>query len=120
VLLTPEEIRVLVTLERVLDESVEQDPSSRSLVGPIGAARLRVLSAMLLLVRFVPWLAPVGVVLMLVALPSSVALSAAGALLAAAGSSCWIQRSWLHHTASRRRLLDAFRRGVRDGRAPQE
>jgi hypothetical protein len=107
VMLTLDEVRAIKELERrmaKLDGACEVDAS------PEAPKRAGVRYRMLLLcvrwVRFAPWLVPLGVVVMLATMSSSIMVSALGALLAGAGVAASAHRVWLRvgRSIGRRRL----------------
>jgi hypothetical protein len=97
--LSAEEVRTLARLERALAEEAT-DPGGTG--GPgrgkrrrLSGLRTRFLMISLRWSRLGPWLVPVGIVLMLTALSSSVLLSALGVVLLALGATACIRRPWL-------------------------
>jgi hypothetical protein len=95
VLLTPAERRAVVQLERSYREpsSGSTAEDARASYGAVGA-RNRTLASALRWAPFAPWLLPVGVVLVGVALPFSVAVSALGATLVLGGLAACVARTW--------------------------
>ena len=109
VVLTHDELRAIVQLEASLarDELV----SSRTHAAGVDRAgfRYRALAVCVRWVRLAPWLIPVGLVLMLATMPSSMPASLCGALLAGVGLGCALPRIWLRARragARGRRRLD--------------
>ena len=88
VTLTRDELRSLARLEQVFSESP-------AITGVSPGLRVRVLAGCLRVVRLGPVLVPIGIVLMLATLSSSVLLSAVGAVLAASGFALWVRGPWL-------------------------
>jgi hypothetical protein len=103
--LSAEELRTLARLERALTE----EPTDRAGAGagtPVKRRRASGLRTRLLMVslrwtRLGPWLVPVGIVLMLAALASSVPLSALGVVLIALGVGACLRRPQLRGRVAR-------------------
>ena len=101
VILSPAEMRAL----RELEQSLVVTPSEEHGRAAAEAAwtptfRARALARVLGVGRYGPWLAPVGMVLMLATLGSSLLLSMTGALLVALGFAACLRRPWLRAPVS--------------------
>ena len=99
--LSRDELRSLAALEQAFAEP-------QRITGVSPGFRLHLLAICLAGARLGPALVPVGVVLMLATLSSSVFLSATGAAITALGSTLWLRAPW---TRVRARWSAITRRG---------
>src|SRR4051794_37419923 len=107
VVLTQAERRALADLEVALGESLiptASDTSAKPLATP--GWRCRAVAIFHRWLRWGPWLVPIGVVLMLWALASSLLASVVGAILIGLGLAACLQQPWLR----RRHTWLSFRR----------
>lgn len=97
VTLSMDELHTLAALEQLLAEPPVPGSGHGTPVRPRRTSWLRpmVLGACLRLAHLGPWLAPLGIVIMVVALPSSAVVSAVGAAVTGVGLAAFLQRPWL-------------------------
>jgi hypothetical protein len=107
VILSPEEVRALYRLEEALAEVPPEQPEPAAKVAWSPNLRSRILMRLLGLGRYRPWLVPIGMVLMLATIGSSLWLSMAGVAVMALGLAACLGRPWLRapvvHFRNRRR-----------------